>query len=156
MKIYLKTIVVTMIAIGGIFMANQYGNCNDLTYNEYSSEDSELNITMDYLSDWRHQEHRGSYGSYTQVQFYGPIKDEIAPSFVVTVERSLKVTFQPPTIEALADDLIKKRMHFEDAQVVSKSDAELLGYPAIDIDLILMFFKPRNVSKTIEGNAVGF
>ena len=85
-------------------MANQYGSSNELTYNKYSSEDSELNITMEYVSDWRYQEHRGSYDSYAQVQFYGAVKDKFAPSFVVTVERSSKVKFQPLTVEAMADD----------------------------------------------------
>jgi len=153
MKQFLKIIVVTMIAIGGIFMANQYGSSDDSMYKEYSSEGPELNITMDYISDWRYQEHRGSYSSYAQVQFYGTVKEGIAPSFVITVERSSKVAFQPLTIEAMADDLIKKRMHFEDAQVVSKSDAELLGAPAIDMTLT---YKQLDQLRTIDAKTIPF
>ena len=101
MKQFLKIIVVTMIATGGIFMANQNGSSNESMYKEYSSEDPELNITMDYISDWRYQEHRGSFDSYAQVQFFGTVKDQIAPSIVVTVQRSSKVSFEPLTIDIL-------------------------------------------------------
>ena len=134
-------------------MANQYGNSDDSMYKEYSSEDPELNITMDYIADWRYQEHRGSYDSYAQVQFYGAVKDKFAPSFVITVERSSKVKFQPLTVEAMADDLIKKRMLFEDAKVVSKSDAQLLGAPAVDMTLT---YKQPDQLRRIDAKTIPF
>lgn len=135
MKLYLRIFVVTVIVTGGIFMANHYGSSRDPGYKEYSSQDLELNIKMDYLSDWLFSEHRGSYGRYAQVQFYGTVKDDFAPSFVVTVERSSKVAFKPLTINAMANDVIKKRMNFKDARIVSRSEIELLAVPAIDITL---------------------
>ena len=114
-------------------MANHFGNSSEFTYAQYSSKDAQLNIVMDYVEGWRTQEHRGSYDSYAQVQFYGPVKEGFAPSFVVTVEHSSKVSFVPHNIGGLADDITKKRMLFENAQVVSRSDTQLVGNPAIDL-----------------------
>jgi len=153
MRMYLKIIVVTMIATGGIFMANPYGSCDDSKYNEYSSEDPELNITMDYISGWLFKEHRGSYGSYAQVQFIGALKDGIAPSVIVTVRHNSKVSFEPLDIEGLADDLIKKRMLFEDAQVILRSDIELLGGPAIDLTLT---YKQLDQLHNIDAKIISF
>jgi len=116
-------------------MANQEGMCNNSKYEQYSSKDIELNIAMDYIADWRYSEHRGSYGSYAQVQFYKVVKDKIAPSFIVTVERSSKVKFTPLTIEGLADDLVKKRILIKDSTLVSQNETELLGLPALDLTL---------------------
>lgn len=136
MKFFLKITVVIVIITGGIFMmGNRCSGLGSLKYEKYSSEDPELNITMDYISGWRYSEHRGSYGSYAQVQFYGAVKKDFAPSIVVTVERSSKVTFKPLTIGAMADDLIAKRMKLEDTKIVSRSKIKLLGGPAIDITL---------------------
>jgi len=125
-------------------MTNQEGVCNNSNYEQYSSKDTELNITMNYISDWRYSEHRGSYGSYAQVQFYKVTQDAIAPSFVVTVERSSKVKFTPLTIEGLADDLVKKRMLIKDSTLVSKNETELLGLPALD--LTLTYKKPDKLN----------
>ncbi len=143
MKPYFKIILIITIGIGGIFMANHYGGCNSPQHVEYSSEDSQINIKMDYVSDWRLAESRGSYGSYAQVQFYGAVKDGFAPSISVTVERSSKVSFSPMTIEGLADDLIQKRMKLKDIEVLLRTDRSLLDSPAIDITLT--YKKPKEL-----------
>jgi len=140
-----------MIVTGGIFMATRNVSSNNPTFENYSSTDEELNLTMDYISDWEYREHRGSYDSYAQVQFYGARKDGIAPSIIVTMKRTSKVSFEPVTIGGLADDLIKKRMLFEDAQVVSKADAEILGYPAVDLTLS---YKQLNKLHSIDASPI--
>lgn len=132
-------------------MATQNASSNNPTFQKYSSTDEELNLTMDYISDWEYREQRGSYDSYAQVQFYGAQKDGIAPSIIVTMKRTSKVSFEPLTIGGMADDLIKKRMLFKDAQVVSKSDAELLGDPAVDLTLS---YKQLNKLHSIDSNHV--
>jgi hypothetical protein len=135
MRQFLKIMVVITIVAGGMFMASHYGNCNDQKYAQYSSQDTELNITMDHMADWKYQESRGAYGSYAQVQFYGEVKDNFAPSIIVTVERNANVKFKPVSAEGLADDLTAKRMRFSDAKVLSRAPAELLGLPVVDMTL---------------------
>ena len=116
-------------------MIMRYGSFDNVKYEEYSSKDPELNITMDYILGWRYSEHRGSYNSYAQVQFYGLKEKDFAPSMVVTVEHSSKVKFKPLTVEGMADDLITKRMKLKDAKVLSRSKMKLLGSQAMDIAL---------------------
>jgi hypothetical protein len=142
-----------MIVTGGIFMADCYGDGSNLTYKEYSSEDTELNIAMDYVSGWNFQESRGAYGSYAQVQFYGAVKGDFAPSIVITAQRSAKAAFSPKTVDGLADDLVGKRMHFEDAEVLSRSDTEILGLPAVDIQLS---YKKPDQLRSIDFNLILF
>jgi len=153
MKNITKILILITILAGGVFMANHEGVCNNANYEQYSSEDAELNLTMDYPIGWRHSEHRGSYGSYAQVQFSGEVQNNIAPSFIVKVNNSSKVKVVPPTVEGLMDDLIKKRMLFEDAQVIFKSETELLGLPAID--LIMTYKQPVQLHST-EFNLISF
>jgi len=135
MKNITKILVLIMILAGGIVMTNHEGVCDNANYKQYSSEDAELNLTMDYPIAWQYSEHRGSYGIYAQVQFFGELENNIAPSFIAKVERSSKVKFQPLTAEGLADDLVKKRMLFEDSNVESRGETQLLGLPAIDLTL---------------------
>lgn len=153
MKNITKILILVTIFAGGIFMANHEGICNNTNYEQYSSEDTELNLIMDYPAGWRHSEHRGAYGSYAQVQFSGETRNDIAPGFSVKVERSSKVKVQPPTAEGLADDLIKKRALFQDSKLVSRSETELLGLPAID--LILTYKQPARLHST-EFNLISF
>jgi len=135
MRFNVKIILMIALAAGGIFMVNQNGDGSGPGYKEYSSEDVEINIMMDYLPDWRYQEHRGSYGSYAQVQFYGAVTDGFAPSIIVTVVPSSKGTFEPRTIEAMADEIVTQRAHFKDAEVLARLESTLLGLPAVDMTL---------------------
>jgi hypothetical protein len=134
-------------------MADRHGNGSSLAYQEYSSQDPELNIMMEYPSDWRFREHRGSYGSYAQVQFYGAVQGDFAPSIVLTVEPASKVAFRPLTIQGLADDLVEKRMHFEDTNVLSRAETELLGLPAVDLTLA---YKQPSQLRSLEFDLVPF
>ena len=127
-------------------MTNHEGVSDNESYGQYSSEDTELNLTMDYPGGWRYSEHRGAYGIYAQVQFSGELENNIAPSFIVKVERASKVEFQPLTTEGLADDLVKKRMLFEDSNVESRVETKLLGLPAID--LIMTYKQPVRLHST--------
>jgi len=121
-------------------MANLSANKNNFQYDKYSSKDSHINAEMDYISGWRFVEARGSYNSYAMVQFIGEIKGDFAPSFKLKVTESSKVSFEPSTIESMADDLENKRMQFADAEVISRKNRKFLGLPAIDI--ILNYKKP--------------
>ena len=116
-------------------MISRRGSSDGIKYEKYTSKDTALSITMDYVSPWRYSEHRGSYNSYAQVQFYGEKEKDFAPSMVVTVEHSSKVKFKPLTVEGLADDLMAKRGKLKDAEVLSVSKMKLLDSEAIDIAL---------------------
>lgn len=130
-------IIVIFLVIGVIFMLGYYSWSGGLRYDRYSSKDPELNIKMDYISGWSYSESRGSYGSYAQVQFIEPRRKDknLSASMVVTVKRSSKIKFQPQTIKGMEDNLLEKRLQFENAKVVSKSKTKLLGIEAIDIEL---------------------
>lgn len=117
-------------------MIGRYGNFGGLKYESYSSKDPELNITMDYILGWDYKEHRGSYGSYAQVIFIEPKKEQgLKTHIVVTVKKSSKVKFKPLTIEAMWEDLLAKRLKLKDTKVLSKSNRKLLNTKAIDIEL---------------------
>ena len=130
-------------------MASRYG----MKYEQYSSKDPELNLTMDYIAGWRYIESRGSYNSYAQVQFLGPLQQDFAPSFAVTMEPRLKVKFRPLTIEGLANDLVVKRMKLKEAEVLSRSKIKLSGLDAIDITLA---YKKPDKLRSIDAKFVPF
>jgi len=153
MKNTFKIIVSVLLIVGGVFMANRFGSCSNSTYKEYSSNDPAFNIKMDYISDWQYREIQGANGSFSQVQFYGAVQDGFAPSFVVTVEPSSKVTFKPSTIQAMAEDLIAKRMRFADGQVISQAESEILGLPAKDI---ILTYKQPDELRSLNAKLVPF
>ena len=112
-------------------MANHNGGCDNPEYNKYSSEDTELNLTMDYISGWKFSETRGSYGSYAQVQFYGEVKGDFAPTIIVKVEDESKLEIEAITAKAKADDVVAKRLKLPDAELISMSEKEFLGFSAV-------------------------
>lgn len=146
-------IILAILLIGVIVMINRYGGFSSLKYEKYSSKDPELNVTMDYVLGWRYSEHRGSYGSYAQVQFVEPADKDICASMVLTVIRNSKVTFKPLTIEAMAEDLVAKRMKLKDARVLSRSKRSLLSSQAIDIELS---YKTLDKLRSIDAKFVPF
>ena len=118
-------------------MFSSYGCSGNLKYERYSSKDIEINISMDYISGWLYSEHRGSNDSYAQVIFYELAKKDKTSrvGMAVTVEKSSKVRFQPLTLEAMADDLLNKRLKFKDARILSKVNTSLFDTEALDIEL---------------------
>ena len=123
--------------IGGLFMIGCNGCASGLGYEKYVSKDPKLNISMDYISGWLYSEHRGTQDSYAQVLFYEPDrkdKDRKA-GIAVTVRDMSKVEFDPLSVEAAADDLLKKRLKLKDAKILSKSKIEFLRTVAVDIKL---------------------
>ena len=93
--------------IGVIYMFTHYGCSPAFNYEKYSSKDSKLNITLDYISGWLYSEHRGSHGSYAQVLFYEPTSEGKAfkAGIVITVKDSSKIEAGTFSLEAVADDL---------------------------------------------------
>ena len=123
--------------IGGLFMIGCNGCASGLGYEKYVSKDPKLNISMDYISGWLYSEHRGAQDSYAQVLFYEPDRKDKSrkAGIAVTVRDMSKVEFDPLSVEAAADDLLKKRLKLKDAKILSKSKIELLRTVAVDIKL---------------------
>ena len=153
MRLHTQIGVTIVLLAGGILMANQSGNCGGVGYKEYSSEDTELNIKMDYIAGWEYREHRGSHGSYAQVQFYGAAQGAVAPSIIVTVEKVSDVDFSPLTVEAMAEDLINKRLKLEDSKVLSRMETTLLDMPAMDITFA---YKQKDRLRSLNFNMILF
>lgn len=124
------------IIIGAISMFNLFGCSSSVKYEEYSSKDPEINISMDYISGWLYSEHRGSYNSYAQVLFYekGDEKKVFKAGISVNVKDESKIETKPVTIQTMADDLKSKRMKFKDSILVSKGNTNVSGENAIVMD----------------------
>lgn len=137
MRFIIIGIIFLFLMIGVMVMVGYYGLAGGLKYEKYSSKDPELGITMDYISGWRHSEHRGSFDSYAHVLFYEPKREgkDYKAGMAVTAQKESKVEFRPLTIETAADDLLKKRMQFKEAKLLSRSKTKLLGEAAVDIRL---------------------
>lgn len=118
-------------------MFGLFGCGGNIKYEKYSSKNPELNFTIDYISGWSHREQIGSYKSFVQVGFYEPItKDKkLLAMMVVTVEDSSKLGFSPKTLDGMLSDIIRKRMMFDSAKVLSKTAKQVCGERAIDIEL---------------------
>jgi hypothetical protein len=126
-----------LLLIGVVYMFNSYGCAQQVKYEKYTSKDPEINISVDYISGWLYSEQRGANDSFAQVVFYQPKKKgEVSKAGItITVEKSPKVKFQPQTIDAMADDLISKRLKFKDSAVISKSNTKFMATDACDIQL---------------------
>ena len=136
MKLMLKKVFVYLL-IGVIYMFSYYGCSSGLKYERYSSKDSKINITLDYVSGWLYSEHRGSQGSYAQVLFYEPTRKnkDFKAGMVVTVKDSSKIEVNPLSVEAVADDLLAKRLKLKDAKVLLKSKIRFFKTDAINVEL---------------------
>lgn len=122
--------------IGAIIMTNITG-CSGMKFDRYESKDPLIGVIMDYPSGWQYRETRGSYGSYSQAQFFpddGKYKGH-QPTMVLTVRDESKTGFRPATIETAAEDIMAKRRSFKSMQVLSKSKKRLPGADAIFIEI---------------------
>jgi hypothetical protein len=131
--VFKKSIYLT---IGAIIMFNLFG-CSGFKFNKYTSKDSRLNLSMDYIAGWQYRETRGSSDSYAQVTFYQFQKGKKSPRVImeITVKDGKKMQTVPAELDSVADELLSRRMKFKDAQVLSKSTMNLLNTPAIVIEL---------------------
>jgi len=133
---YKITLVVLLIGVV-IFMSLQYGRSDKIKYKKYSSKDSELNIAMDYISDWVPSEHRGYNNNYAQVMFIQPKygKGIFKAYIVVNVKRESKIKLKAITTETMMQDIISKRLKFKDAKIISESKIKILDTEALDTTL---------------------
>ncbi|MFA6216447.1 MAG: hypothetical protein WDL87_02185 [Candidatus Omnitrophota bacterium] len=129
----MKGMLKIVLVIGVISMVTFYGCSGNMKYERYSSKDTELNVTMDYISGWMFSESRGAKGSYAQVTFYEPERKDksIKAGIVFMVQESAQLKLQTLNIEAFADDLLEKRKKLQDMKVLSRAKAQALGHDAV-------------------------
>lgn len=134
-KIIKRNLLFFILAIGVILMSNILGCNNGFKYLQYASKDPALNISLDYISGWSYREHRGDGKNYDAgVIFIEDKKGRILKAFIsVYVQDALKTGFVSPTLEAMVDDLVAKRLKLEDTKVLKKSKIKLLSTAAWEI-----------------------
>lgn len=123
---------------GAAYMFSLFGCAGNFKYDRYSSKDSEISVTMDYISGWSYSESRGANDSFAQVVFYEPVKANNInrAGIVLTIEKESKVSFSPLTLESKTDDLLSKRLKLKDATILSKIKKRFLNsVDAIEIEL---------------------
>lgn len=120
-----------------IGMVSMVGCSQSFKFERYSSKDPDLDITLDYISGWKITEQKGSFGSFSQVVFSEPTREDktLLAIIVLTVKKESKVNFSPKTIEGAYADLINKRKSFKDAKVLSESKIKLVRIEAIESEL---------------------
>lgn len=136
MNVGLKIVLIMAVLIGAILMVNNFTSQDSFEYEKFSSKDSELNISMEYIAGWSANEQRGSHNSYAQAIFVEPMEAEgFKATMVAYVQRNEKAQFEPVSLKGAEDDLISRRLKFKDAKVVSNSKLKLLNTEAVDIEL---------------------
>lgn len=118
--------------MGALVMMFIFSGCGRVEYNQYSSKDKKLSITMDYPKGWDFDEEHGAYGAYVQVIFLEPVKlgKPLRGMMAVTVKDESKTGVKPPTLEMFGKDLLNKRLAFKDAKKLSESRMAFLGFNA--------------------------
>ena len=113
-------------------MLNFLGCSGGLKYKNYSCNDSELDVTMDYVAGWEAREERGAYGSYAQVLFVEPVKKgkSLRAMISLTTKNESKVEFKPADLDALEQDLLSKRLQLTGAKKQASSQVFLFGLKA--------------------------
>jgi hypothetical protein len=124
-----------LITLGVLVMCISCGCSDGFKYSRYSSKIPELNITMDYIDGWSVDEQRGSYNTFVQALFLGPVpKDGTNRAIMaLTLKPKSKVPFKPLTVEGLEKDILAKRMNYRDAKLIESSNTKTAGEPAREL-----------------------
>lgn len=121
--------------IGVITMMNFFGCSQKLKYENFSRQDAELNLSLDYPAGWLAKEHRGS--NYLQVIFAEPKRQDkiFKAAIIVTIKE------EPPamTLEAVAGDLLQKRRQFKESKLLGKSKKRLPNLNTEVVELLLSY-----------------
>lgn len=120
-----KNSLIMGLVIGIICMIACFGCSGNLKYERFSNNDPDLNLEMEYLSGWFSRQQKGL--DYAQVIFSEPKRQDkiFKANIVVTVKETPAIT-----AEALANDLIQKRLKFKEAKLLSKSKKKILDSAA--------------------------
>jgi hypothetical protein len=118
-----------------------------IEYSKYSSEDPAIGISMYYPRGWRYAESRGAKGSYAEVQFNQPRKDNqgFVPFFSVTVFKASETELSHSSMHRMMSDLLDKRKRLPGLEVLSRSSVQLLGEEAADT--VMSYSLPDNLKR---------
>ena len=129
---------VLFIAIGVMLMLNFIGcGKSEFEFAKYSSRTPSINIEMDYLKGWTWLDHIYKEENYSTVIFVQLENQQrvFNGNMEADVFEGANLKVNPRTPEALADDIIAKRLRYPESKLVSRSQISLLGTSAIDIEM---------------------
>ncbi len=140
-----------ILLIGIICLACRRVCAQDSGYAHYTSADTALNFSMDYINGWEFNESRGDYGAYAQVVFNAPQarRADFRAGIIVTVEDSAKTFIGASTLEEFMNGVIELRKKLKGFQEVSRSNEKLLDEDARVFDC------SYNIPDRLRGVAVG-
>jgi hypothetical protein len=111
--------------IGVMVMASFWGCSERLKYTYFVSADPQLNIVAEYPQGWLERLQKGA--DYAQALFLEPKRqDKIFKAGMVVTRKEVGVF----ALEAARDDLLKKRMQFKEARLLSQKAKRVLGLAA--------------------------
>ncbi len=114
-------------------MMNTYGCAENFKYEQYSGKNPELDFTLDYISGWTASEQSGSKSNFSQVVFYPPRGQAPNTVMSVTVENAEEVGIKPASIDARAQDILNRRLKFEESRVIKNDKVTFKSLPASEI-----------------------
>ncbi|MFA5118967.1 MAG: hypothetical protein WC695_09015 [Candidatus Omnitrophota bacterium] len=144
--------VYLFLLIGVMCMVNNYGcTGGSLRYEQYIGKNQELNIGIDYISQWLYRENKDLQKGYASVVFFEDSKGEnYKPKIAITAQDLSKIDVLE-TLEALTDDLVKKRLKFKDAKLLSRSKADVMG---LDAREILLSYKAMDKIYSVDAKLI--
>ena len=129
-------------------MINLFG-CSGVKFEKYSSKDPMINVSMDYVAGWKHDETRGSYSSYAQVIFFPEGGRKSSRALIdLTVKDNSKAGITPLTLDAAENGLLAKRMQFKDSRILSKSKIKIMDSDATVIELAYLTLEDMRNAKS--------
>jgi hypothetical protein len=142
-----------ILAIGVISMVGSYGCSKVVKYERYSSKDAQINLAMDYVSGWAYSESRGAGNSYAQVIFYEPQRKDknLKAGIVVTVQDSLKLKLDSPSVESFIDDLLSRREKLKDMKLLARTQSSALGSEAV---VVMVSYKTMDKLNSVDAKLI--
>jgi len=133
-----------VLGVGAVMLIGLIGcDKSGFKYSKYSNSSPIFGINIDYIKDWKWMEHVYKEEKYASVIFVPQNRKILGESAGINIYEAPNLSVEPRTLEALANDLVVKKSHYDEAKVIKRSVIKLLGVQAIDIE---MSFKiPENI-----------
>ncbi len=140
-------LIAIFIMIGVILMIKSNGSAADINYLNYESKNRLLGITLDYIDGWSLRELKGPSEAFTNIIFIEKNKDnKMLGIFSVEIKDPLKAKSLPKKLDEFTNTLIASKLGLKDAQIISRTQKEILSSNASDI--LFSYELPRNLHST--------